>query len=71
MVLPPGLTSLRLPNNMLMATLKKAVKKVVKKVTAKKAVKKEVVLAECTACHGRGLESSSTLCPHCHGSGRV
>jgi DnaJ-class molecular chaperone len=59
---------------MLMATIKKAVKKVVKKVAAKvikKKVEKKVVLTECTACNGRGLETPYTLCRHCHGSGRV
>lgn len=48
-----------------------AVKKAVKKTVVKKEVKKEVVLTDCTACNGRGLETSFTLCRHCHGSGKV
>lgn len=51
-----------------------AVKKAVKKTVVKKKVEKkveEVVLTECTECNGRGLETSYTLCKHCHGSGRV
>lgn len=56
---------------MFMATIKKAVKKVTAKVVKKVVKKKEVVLTECAACNGRGLETSATLCKICHGSGRV
>jgi DnaJ-class molecular chaperone len=49
----------------------KAVKKAVKKAVTKKVVKKEVVLTDCAACNGRGLETSFSLCKFCHGSGRV
>jgi hypothetical protein len=52
----------------IIAAVKKAVKKTVVK---KKVEKEEVVLTDCTACNGRGLETSYTLCRHCHGSGRV
>ena len=57
-----------------MATIKKAVTKVVKKAAVKKVVKKEVktpIFTECMSCDGRGLETTSTLCRHCHGSGRI
>lgn len=54
-----------------MATIKKAVKKIVKKAVKKVVKKKEVVLTDCLACNGKGLETPQTLCGQCNGSGRV